>query len=89
MLNSEKKIRAFRNKINQTLVLSEKKILDETKDHNQGRIQGGDALGARPAPRLKLEKIWFFGRKTVIFHTKSPKNFGDSLSNWKKYDFLS
>ena len=39
----------------------------------QGRIQGGDAPGARPP--LKLEKIRFFWRKIVIFHTKYPKNF--------------
>ena len=32
----------------------------------QARIQGGG---------LKLEKIWFFWRKIVIFHTKYPKNF--------------
>ena len=35
MLNSEKKIRAMRDKKNiQTLVLSERKILNETKNHN-------------------------------------------------------
>jgi hypothetical protein len=35
----------------------------------QGRIQGAHA------PPLKLEKIWFFLRKIVIFHTKYPKHF--------------
>ena len=35
MLNSEQKIRAMRDKKNiQTLVLSERKILNETKNHN-------------------------------------------------------
>jgi hypothetical protein len=40
-------------------------------------------------PPLKLEKIRFFWRKTVIFLTKYPKNFRASLRNWKKYDFLA
>jgi hypothetical protein len=43
--------------------------------HDQGWIQRG---GAPRAP-LKLEKIWFFGRKIVIFQTKYPKNFPASL----------
>ena len=38
----------------------------------QGRIQGGGAHPAR-APPLKLEKIWCFWRKIVIFHMKYPK----------------
>ena len=40
----------------------------------QGRIQGG-----RAPPPLKLEKIWFFLRKIVIFHTKYHKHFRASL----------
>jgi hypothetical protein len=36
----------------------------------------------------QLEKNMIFCRKIVIFHTKYPKNFRASLSNWKKYDFL-
>ena len=36
----------------------------------------------------QLEKIWFFCRKIVIFHTNYPKNFRASLRNWKKYDFF-
>ena len=43
-------------------------------NNNQGRIQGGGAHPAR-APPLKLEKIWFFWGKIVIFHTKYPKKF--------------
>jgi hypothetical protein len=39
----------------------------------QGRIQGGGGR-TRRAPPLKLEKIWFFFRKIVIFHTIYPKN---------------
>ena len=30
-------------------------------------------------PPLKLEKLWFFWRKIVIFHTKHPKIFRTSL----------
>ena len=42
---------------------------------NQGRIQG-----AHPArSTLKLEKMRFFLRKMVIFHTKYPKIFRASL----------
>jgi hypothetical protein len=41
---------------------------------------GGGGGGAHPARApLKLEKIWFFGRKIVIFQTKYPKNFPASL----------
>jgi hypothetical protein len=36
----------------------------------------------------QLEKIRFFRRKIVIFHTKYPKNFRASLRKWKKYNFL-
>ena len=43
----------------------------------QGRIQRG-AHPAR-APPLKLEKIWFFWGKIVIFHTKYTNNFRASL----------
>jgi hypothetical protein len=53
---------------------------------SRGGFRGGGAHPVR-AP-LKLEKIWFFWRKIVIFHTKYPKNFRASLRNWKKYDFL-
>ena len=49
----------------------------------QGRIQGG---GGAPPP-LKLEKIWFFWRKIVIFHTKYPKNVRASFRNWKNNIF--
>jgi hypothetical protein len=44
-------------------------------------IAGADPGGAHPgrAPPLKLEKIWFFWRKIVIFHTNYPKNFRASL----------
>ena len=41
----------------------------------QGRIQGG---GHKPPP-LKLEKIRFFWRKIVIFHTKYRQIFRASL----------
>ena len=41
---------------------------------------GGGGGGANTVRyRLKLEKIWFFLRKMVIFHTKYPKNFRASL----------
>jgi hypothetical protein len=38
---------------------------------------GADPAGGAPGapPPLKLEKIWFFWRKIVIFHTKYPNNF--------------
>jgi hypothetical protein len=42
----------------------------------QGRIQGGAHPARAP---LKLEKIWFFLRKIVIFHTEYPKYFRASL----------
>jgi hypothetical protein len=45
-------------------------------------VPGADAGGrAHPvrAPNLQLEKIWFFWRKIVIFHTKYPNNFRTSL----------
>ena len=41
----------------------------------QGRIQGGGGAHPARAPPLKLEKIWFFWLKIVIFHMKYPKNF--------------
>jgi hypothetical protein len=44
----------------------------------QGRIQGGGGT-RRPPPPLKLDKIWFFGRKIVNFDTKYPKIFRASL----------
>ena len=31
--------------------------------------------GGVRAPTLQLEKIWFFWRKILIFHTKYPKKF--------------
>jgi hypothetical protein len=40
----------------------------------QGRIQEGGE-GNRCTPPLKLEKIWFFLHKIMIFHTKYPNNF--------------
>ena len=46
--------------------------------HHQGRIQRG-AHPARAPPPLKLEKMWFFWRKIVIFHTKYPTNVRASL----------
>ena len=46
------------------------------------RTTGADPGGG--APPLKLEKIWFFCRKIVIFHTKYLKNFRASLRNRKK-----
>jgi hypothetical protein len=42
----------------------------------RGGSRGG---GGRARPPLKLEKIWFFWRKIVIFHTKYPKIFRASL----------
>ena len=45
-------------------------------DTSPGADPGGGAPGAPP---LKLEKIWFFLRKIVIFHTKYPNNFRASL----------
>jgi hypothetical protein len=45
--------------------------------HIPGADPARGASGARPP--LKLEKIWFFWRKIVIFHTKYPKNFRASL----------
>ena len=55
-----------------------------------GDTRGGFRRGrTRRAPPLKLEKIWFFWGKIVIFHTKYPKYFRASLRNWKKYDFLA
>ena len=53
----------------------------------QGRIQGRGRT--RRTPPLILEKLWFFGRKIVIFHTKYPITFRASLRNWQKYDFLA
>ena len=51
----------------------------------QGRIQRGAHMAPPPPPPpLKLEKIWFFWRKIVIFHTKYPKNVRASLRNYKK-----
>ena len=50
-------------------------------------IRGG-SRARRGAPPLKLEKIRFFWRKIVIFHTKYPKNFRASLRNWKKIWFF-
>ena len=44
-------------------------------------------LGAPPP--LKLEKIWFFWRKIVIFHMKYPKNFACPPLKLEKYDFLA
>jgi hypothetical protein len=44
--------------------------------------------GADSTSPLKLEKIWFFWRKIVIFHTKYPNNFRASLCIWKKSDFF-
>ena len=41
-------------------------------------VPGGRAHPV-PAPTLKLEKLWFFWRKIVIFHTKYPNNFPTSL----------
>ena len=55
------------------LVVVRKTELDNWVYWYQGRIQGGGAHPAR-AP-LRLEKIWFFWRKIVIFHMKYPKNF--------------
>ena len=40
---------------------------------SRGGFRGGGRT--RRAPPLKLEKIWFFWRKIVIFHTKYPKIF--------------
>ena len=48
---------------------------------------GGGAHPARP-PHLKLEKIWFFWRKIVIFHMKYPKNFACPSLKLEKYDFF-
>jgi hypothetical protein len=45
------------------------------QDNNAGADPGG---GGR-APPLKLEKIWFFWRKIVIFHTEYPKKIRASL----------
>ena len=42
---------------------------------------GGGAHPARAQP-LKLEKIWFFWRKIVIFHMKYRTNFRASLRNF-------
>ena len=44
---------------------------------SQGRIQGEDAPGASPYP--KIEKKLIFWRKIVIFHTKYPNNFRTCL----------
>ena len=47
-----------------------------------GHKQQGYIQGAHPAlapPPLKLEKIWFFWRKIVIFHIKYTKNVHASL----------
>ena len=42
--------------------------------------RGGSREGrTQRAPPLKLEKILFFWRKIVIFHTKYPNNFRASL----------
>jgi hypothetical protein len=38
-------------------------------------IYSGTDPGGGRAPHLKLEKIWFFWCKIVIFHTKYPKIF--------------
>ena len=46
---------------------------------NAGADPGGGGGRTRRASPLKLEKIWFFGRKIVIFQTKYPKNFPASL----------
>ena len=45
--------------------------------HQSGADPGGRTR--RAPPPLKLEKIWFFLRKIVIFHTKYPNNFRASL----------
>ena len=42
-------------------------ILNSLVCPNRGRTPG--------APPLKLEKIWFFGVRIMIFHTKYPKIF--------------
>jgi hypothetical protein len=54
-------------------------------------LPGADSGGAHPARApLKLEKIWFFGGKIVIFHTKYLKIFapasaiGKNMIFWRK-----
>ena len=50
------------------------------KKRPSSRDQGGSRGGAQPArASLKFEKIRFFWRKIVIFHTKYPKNVRASL----------
>ena len=56
------------------------------KTSNQRRAYNNSTTGADPEggapgarPPLKLEKIWFFLRKIVIFHTKYPKTFRASI----------
>ena len=61
--------------------------INSGKYNCRGGFRGGGRT--RRASSLKLEKIWFFWGKIVIFHTKYPKNFRASLRNWKKYDFLA
>ena len=56
---------------------------------NAGADPGGGHTRRPSPPPLKLEKIWFFWRKIMIFHTKYPKHFRASLRNWKKHDFLA
>jgi hypothetical protein len=47
------------------------------QDNNAGADPGGRTR--RAPPPLKLEKIWFFWRKIVIFDTEYPKKIRASL----------
>ena len=49
---------------------------------------GGGGGRTRRAPPLKLEKIWVFLRKIVIFHMKYPKISRAPPLKLEKYDFF-
>jgi hypothetical protein len=70
MLNSKKKIRAMRDKKNiQTLVLSERKILNETKNHNPPPPHPPFKLNGRSLRRQRVigSIIWWLD-DTNTFH---------------------
>ena len=57
------------------------------KYSRSGADLGGEAPGAPPPPKKKLEKIWFFGVKSWFFTRNTPKIFAppSARRNFFKY----